>query len=562
MKDFISLKDEQIERLAQEKDSRVLKEKLFDIYGLDCLGAFLLDIEKFDLLADSFDKDVGDKREIVRQMANLLSGAMTGISERGPIVDKVMKKLESDVLNKNSTEITANSVASRTGASLYYVMHEFKRNLGKTMTEYKNELKISLGKELLIGSDVKISEIATECGFVGASYFSEVFKKLTSVTPSEYRKAMRRGAGKVFGLKDPTDADVILACKLDKLSLVKADDITELDRNVAEKHIVVLPDKEFSFQHESAIISFNGRLFAAWYSCPRWELKERAAIRFSCSEDGGTTWSEPSIVADDISGKILYCPPSFGIDDNKLYMFVNQMVSADHIHSLDLYVWDESKSKFSRLWSRPIAAKLNTNVYELGNGKLMLPVRAGELDEFPVIPAVLISDSGKIDADWRLVKIQQDGSLPDGSHFVHPELSAIVEGSVVTIFCRNDERKIPVVYRSNDYGEYWSRALTCDIAFSNSKIYSGSLDDGRKYVVGDEQPARKKLVVYFDDNTGNGFNKKLTLMDETSSPLCGENEWHYPAACQDGNKLFVIYTLNKSRFVRGIAVSVIDVTKI
>ena len=97
------------------------------------------------------------------------------------------------------------------------------------------------------------------------------------------------------------------------------------------------------------------------------------------SYDGGKTWTEPSVIADDPEGKTLYCPPIYGICDDKLYLFLNEMVAADHMHALDLYVYKEEEGIFTKLWSKPIPFKLNTNVITLPNGKLMLPGRVGEI---------------------------------------------------------------------------------------------------------------------------------------------------------------------------------------
>ena len=104
------------------------------------------------------------------------------------------------------------------------------------------------------------------------------------------------------------------------------------------------------------------------------------------------------------------------------------MVSADHMHALNLYVFCEETDCFKKLWSRPIPFKINTNVVTLANGKLMLPGRCCQLDSFPNTPAVLISDSGKIDAEWRLVKIAKNGDLPNGTVYRHPEIIAAEHG--------------------------------------------------------------------------------------------------------------------------------------
>lgn len=364
----------------------------------------------------------------------------------------------------------------------------------------------------------------------------------------------------IYDLHDPTKDDRELLSKMDKISII-CDEVKDVKGAVEGSYAVTMPSEQFGFLHEAAIIEYHGALISAWYNCPRRELKERSPIRFARSTDGGKTWSEPEIIADDESGDILYCPPVFGIDDDKLYLLMNQMVGPDIIHSLDLFVYDEGNDKFELLWSRPIPFKLNTNVYKLSNGKLILPGRVCKLDGFPTTPAVLISDSGKIDAEWRIVKVQQDSALADGSHFVHPELSLIVEGENVYAFCRNDERKIPVLYVSNDNGEHWSSALASDLAFSNSKIYSGTLSDGRKYVVGNAQPGRGKLVAYFADKNGK-FNKRVTLQNGFSTTHRLGWNWHYPSAVEYDGKLFVIYTVNCGEFTRGAVVSVVDIKTI
>ena len=188
-------------------------------------------------------------------------------------------------------------------------------------------------------------------------------------------------------------------------------------------------------------------------------------------------------VAVEKSGEILYCPPVFAVDDGKLYMFLNQMVRADHIHSFDLYLYDEEQNQFKELWSRPIPFKLNTNAYKLPDGKLILPGRIShEIDAFPITPAVMISDSGKADSEWRLVKIQEDGILPDDSKLVHPEVSLTVCNGKIYAFCRNDQRSVPLLYVSEDNGETFRDVCELEnekggefsypsITYHNNKLY-------------------------------------------------------------------------------------------
>ena len=239
-------------------------------------------------------------------------------------------------------------------------------------------------------------------------------------------------------------------------------------------------------------------------------------------------------------------------------MLVNQMVGPDLIHSLDLYEYDEAAETFALRWSRPLPFKLNTNVISLPNGKMMLPGRIAEMDGFPNTPAVLISDSGKIDAEWRLVRIQPDGNLADGSKLVHPEISAMIERGRIHMFCRDDERSVPLMYLSDDCGETWSGPYAHDIPFSNSKIYAGDLSDGRHYVIGNLWPGRSRLAMFLTKPGEAVFTDGFLLQAGVSEQFGIGEMWHYPAAWEANGKLYVIYTVSIRNPKRGAVLSVVE----
>jgi hypothetical protein len=177
--------------------------------------------------------------------------------------------------------------------------------------------------------------------------------------------------------------------------------------------------------------------------------------------------------------------------------------------------------------------------------------------------AVLISDSGKIDADWRLVYIAPDGNLPDGSKLVHPELSCIVEVDTITMFCRNDKRKVPLVYRSLDMGETWTGPYAIDLPISSSKIYSGTLSDGRQYVITNIiPPSRNILALYLTDKKcGLRFTRGIELQNGISPDLGYGAAWHYPVAHEANGNLYVIYTASNPDNTRGAVISVIPLNE-
>ncbi len=351
--------------------------------------------------------------------------------------------------------------------------------------------------------------------------------------------------------------DRALADMLPKMQMLDMNLNDLKPRNDVVHAEVYYPDEEYGFLHEAAIIEYHGTLFASWYNNPTHELQGRTPIRGKRSGDGGKTWSEIEVLCDDPTGEIMYCPPVYGIDNDVLYMFVNEMVSADHMHALDLYRYDEEKGAFEFLWSRPMPFKLNTNVVNMPDGRLMLPGRIAEMDGFPNTPAVLISDSGRIDAEWRLVYIRPDGNLPDGSKLVHPEISAMIGKGVIYMFCRDDERYVPLMYTSKDCGETWEGPFEIDIPFSNSKIYAGDLSDGRHYVIGNLHPGRTRLAMFLTEPGGVKFTEGFLLQDGVNPAFGYGQMWHYPVAYEADGKLYVIYTASIENPKRGAVLSAV-----
>ena len=62
----------------------------------------------------------------------------------------------------------------------------------ETVIEKLNEIRIAAAKNLLISTDLPISEIATHVGFANEYYFSNTFKQYSAATPSGFRKNNKR----------------------------------------------------------------------------------------------------------------------------------------------------------------------------------------------------------------------------------------------------------------------------------------------------------------------------------------------------------------------------------
>lgn len=83
--------------------------------------------------------------------------------------------------------LTIETVANTTGMSESHFRRIFKTAYRISPIKYINLIRINRAKELISYSSASFSEIAAETGFSNLYYFSRIFKKEVGCTPSEYR---------------------------------------------------------------------------------------------------------------------------------------------------------------------------------------------------------------------------------------------------------------------------------------------------------------------------------------------------------------------------------------
>lgn len=99
----------------------------------------------------------------------------------------VIAKIKSYIDNNLSSHITLAQIGSYINYNESYISRIFKQETGLNLFEYINSVRIEKSKELLITTDKTIQHISTEVGFDTPQYFSGVFKKVTGLTPGNYR---------------------------------------------------------------------------------------------------------------------------------------------------------------------------------------------------------------------------------------------------------------------------------------------------------------------------------------------------------------------------------------
>lgn len=105
-----------------------------------------------------------------------------------PPVQKVITLVDSDL----TANLSLRTLAQALNVSGSYLSTLFKKETGKTLTEYINERRIHHAMHLLRTTRLQVQTVAQHCGIVDVQYFSKVFKKITDMTPKEYRMSLQR----------------------------------------------------------------------------------------------------------------------------------------------------------------------------------------------------------------------------------------------------------------------------------------------------------------------------------------------------------------------------------
>lgn len=122
-------------------------------------------------------------------LLNLLSSLSSGgeASTASVYSGAVADMLEYISLNWQSN-ISVAELAEKVNLSESRAAHLFRETVGKPVHKYITELKIENSKDLLLNTNMSISEISAMVGVEDPLYFSRTFKSAVGVSPREYRK--------------------------------------------------------------------------------------------------------------------------------------------------------------------------------------------------------------------------------------------------------------------------------------------------------------------------------------------------------------------------------------
>lgn len=100
-------------------------------------------------------------------------------------------KIKNYIDSNYTQEITLDTLSEISHLNKYYLAHAFSNQFGHSPISYLCEVRLQAAVELLLTTDLNITDIAHSSGFSSLSYFAQTFQKKYGTTASAYRKQMK-----------------------------------------------------------------------------------------------------------------------------------------------------------------------------------------------------------------------------------------------------------------------------------------------------------------------------------------------------------------------------------
>lgn len=143
----------------------------------------------FDNIID-FNKlgSIYGKKSFLYSLCDKLVNHTSFIPSRQSTKTKVLYKMLLFIEQNYSNDCTLKKAAKYLNYDYPYLSKLFIQQMGMTFTEYLNNYRISQSCYMLKNSNLSVSEIAINCGYNNLRTFHRNFRKMTNMSPKEYRE--------------------------------------------------------------------------------------------------------------------------------------------------------------------------------------------------------------------------------------------------------------------------------------------------------------------------------------------------------------------------------------
>jgi len=111
--------------------------------------------------------------------------------DTGHVPAKILSAISYIQLNLHR-DLSVSYLAKRANLHTDYFSRLFYQHTGERPVRYIHEKRIERAQYLMVTTQMTYAEIATQTGFENVFYFSKIFKKITGMSPGNYKKQMNQ----------------------------------------------------------------------------------------------------------------------------------------------------------------------------------------------------------------------------------------------------------------------------------------------------------------------------------------------------------------------------------
>ena len=141
---------------------------------------YVLKVSIMDELPDAIEKATGNLNQLKREIEKNEKDLLAQLS----LIQQIDHYIEQNYKKKLSLD----DIAEALHINSSYLSRVYKLKKGKNLVDAILNLRIEAAKDFLINTDKRTYEISELVGVEDPSYFSKMFKKITGMSPKEYRR--------------------------------------------------------------------------------------------------------------------------------------------------------------------------------------------------------------------------------------------------------------------------------------------------------------------------------------------------------------------------------------
>ena len=165
--------------------AELIARALMERTGSECLYGVGTVYPSFSDMPRSYRESIAKLREDHKDRPDLPADNADKIKD---YVETAKQYIESNFIRDISLMACAESV----GISPYYLSHIFKEKTGRTFVEYLTAVRMDRAKELCRNQNLTVKDISDRCGYINTTYFCKVFKRNVGKTIGAYRQELLR----------------------------------------------------------------------------------------------------------------------------------------------------------------------------------------------------------------------------------------------------------------------------------------------------------------------------------------------------------------------------------